>query len=184
MTQCIKQHFLSKKLVTVNKKRVTQHVWKNDHPDLSVHACFSLESKGNYEKEKWRKLFCEYRKNLKNWDTLYYCWTYPKILPALFYHMSQRMTKPAKWTVHPAKTQISLGIHPVWSEPLSFVETWSWKKFYAHTPFSADSRRAVVSYWRKNVHQVLVNCLGGLPRNSVVRITGCARNHLKCVEGP
>ena len=27
---------------------------------------------------------------------------------------------------------------------------------------SADSRGAVVSYWRKNVHEVLVNRLGGL----------------------
>ena len=38
---------------------------------------------------------------------------------------------------------------------------------------SADSRRAVVSYWRKYVHEVLVNRLGGLslPRNSVVRLT-------------
>ena len=26
------------------------------------------------------------------------------------------MTKPTKWHVHPAKTQISLGICPVWSE--------------------------------------------------------------------
>ena len=38
---------------------------------------------------------------------------------------------------------------------------------------SADSRGAVVSYWRKYVHKVLVNCLGGLslPRKSVVRLT-------------
>ena len=38
---------------------------------------------------------------------------------------------------------------------------------------SADSRRAVVSYWRKYVHEVLVNRLGGLslPRKSVVRLT-------------
>ena len=41
---------------------------------------------------------------------------------------------------------------------------WSWKHFYGHSPSSADSRRVVVSYWRKNVHQVLVNFLGGLPR--------------------
>ena len=36
---------------------------------------------------------------------------------------------------------------------------------------SAFSRRAVVSYWRKYVHEVLVNHLGGLslPRKSVVR---------------
>ena len=38
---------------------------------------------------------------------------------------------------------------------------------------SAFSRRAVASYWRKYVHEVLVNRLGGLclPRNSVVRLT-------------
>ena len=38
---------------------------------------------------------------------------------------------------------------------------------------SAFSRRAVVSYWRKYVHEVLVNRLGGLslPRKSVVSLT-------------
>ena len=38
---------------------------------------------------------------------------------------------------------------------------------------SAFSRRAVVSYWRKYVHEVLVNSLGGLSllRKSVVRLT-------------
>ena len=38
---------------------------------------------------------------------------------------------------------------------------------------SADSRRAVVSYWRKYVYEVLINRLGGLrlPRKSVVRLT-------------
>ena len=37
----------------------------------------------------------------------------------------------------------------------------------------ADSRGAVVSYWQKYVHEVLVNRLGGLslPRKSVVRLT-------------
>ena len=40
-------------------------------------------------------------------------------------------------------------------------------------PASANSRRAVVSYWRKYVHEVLVNRLGGLSlsRKSVVRLT-------------
>ena len=35
----------------------------------------------------------------------------------------------------------------------------------------ADSRRAVVSYWQKCVHEVLVNRIGGLslPRKSAVR---------------
>ena len=38
---------------------------------------------------------------------------------------------------------------------------------------SAFSRKAVVSYWRKYVHEVLVNRLGGLslPTKSVVRLT-------------
>ena len=38
---------------------------------------------------------------------------------------------------------------------------------------SSDSRRAVVSHWRKYVHEVLVHRLGGLslPRKSVVRLT-------------
>ena len=42
-----------------------------------------------------------------------------------------------------------------------------------HTFVSADSRRAVsVSYWRKYVHEVLVNRLGclSLPRTGVVMV--------------
>ena len=31
--------------------------------------------------------------------------------------MRRLVTKPTKWHVRPAKTQISLGIRPVWSEP-------------------------------------------------------------------
>ena len=54
------------------------------------------------------------------------------------------------------------------------------KNLYGHSPFSSDSRRAVVSYWQK---KVMVNCLEGLPRNSVVRVSDRARNDLKCVEG-
>ena len=44
---------------------------------------------------------------------------------------------------------------------------------YTFVSPSADSRGAVVSYWRKYVHEVLVNRLGGLslPRKSVVRLT-------------
>ena len=32
--------------------------------------------------------------------------------------VSRLATKPTKWSVRPAKTQISLGIRPVWSESL------------------------------------------------------------------
>ena len=34
------------------------------------------------------------------------------------HHLNRHMTKPTKWHVRPAKTQISLGIRPVWSESL------------------------------------------------------------------
>ena len=39
--------------------------------------------------------------------------------------MSRLMTKPTKWHVRPAKTQISLGFRPVWSEP--FAVCWMGK---------------------------------------------------------
>ena len=57
------------------------------------------------------------------------------------------------------------------------VSQGSWVRYpvWQHTFVSpsAFSRRAVVSYWRKYVHEVLVNRLGGLslPRKSVVRLT-------------
>ena len=45
--------------------------------------------------------------------------------------------------------------------------------FYTFVSPSADSSRAVVSFWRKYVHKVLVNRLGGLslPRKSVGKLT-------------
>ena len=60
---------------------------------------------------------------------------------------------------------------------ISVVSQGSWVRYpvWQHTFVSpsAFSRRAVVSYWRKYVHEVLVNRLGGLslPRKSVVRLT-------------
>ena len=43
--------------------------------------------------------------------------------------MSRLVTKPTKWSVHPAKTQISLGICSVWSESLLVLSgqlrTWA-----------------------------------------------------------
>ena len=35
--------------------------------------------------------------------------------------MSRSTTKPTKWHLSAAKTQISLGIRPVWSEPSLFA---------------------------------------------------------------
>ena len=33
-----------------------------------------------------------------------------------------------------------------------FRGDWSWNIFYGHSLPSADSRRAVVSFWQENVH--------------------------------
>ena len=48
------------------------------------------------------------------------CLSHPriKLLSQTVHHcyMSRLMTKPTKWHVRPAKTQVSLGIRPVWSE--------------------------------------------------------------------
>ena len=70
------------------------------------------------------------------------------------------------------------------SQIIKFLSHFSVRPTKLKLQSSADSRRAVVSYWRKNGHQVLVNCIGGLPRNSVAKLTDRARNDLKCAEGP
>ena len=53
------------------------------------------------------------------------------------------MTKATKWHVRPAKTQISLGIHPVWSE--SSLSAWrklgSLVTHWAHSEDSAQTGR-------------------------------------------
>ena len=57
--------------------------------------------------------------------------------------------KPTKWHVRPAKTQISLDIHPVWSESLLYV----WRKLgslanhLAHSKDSDNIRRMSRLIW-------------------------------------
>ena len=67
----------------------------------------------------------------------------------------------------PIRGQFQLGTHFMYSN--NIVSTG----LATYFRFSFRSRGAVVSYWRKYVHEVLVNHLGGLssPRKSVVRLT-------------
>ena len=53
--------------------------------------------------------------------------------------------------------------------PVSYFRgDWSWNNFYGHSPPSAESsRRVVVSYKWKYVHEVLVNCLFKLAQEKV-----------------
>ena len=59
------------------------------------------------------------------------------------------MTKPTKWHVHPARTQISLGIHPVWSE--SSLSAWrklgSLATHWAHSEDSDPTGRMPRLIW-------------------------------------
>ena len=61
----------------------------------------------------------------------------------------------------------------------SFVETWSWKISTAilPLPLTQEEQLSVTG------ERILVNCLGGLSRNSVVKVIDRAGNYLKCVEG-
>ena len=80
----------------------------------------------------------------------------------MVYHDPPRM-------IGPGCVAQSLG-HPTGkSGVLGSIASWQ----HTFVSPSAFSRRAVVSYWRKYVHEVLVNRLGGLslPRKSVVRFT-------------
>ena len=44
------------------------------------------------------------------------------LMMMILWNLSHLMTKPIKWSVCPAKTQISLGICPVWSESSQYAQ--------------------------------------------------------------
>ena len=81
----------------------------------------------------------------------------------------------ARWDARPPGMRTVAGSIPTFGKTF-FRSDLVMKKFYDHSLPSADLRRAVVT----NGHQVLVNCLGSLPRNSVAKLTDRARNDLKC----
>ena len=64
-------------------------------------------------------------------------------------YLSHLMTKPTKWHVCPAKTQISLGIRPVWSK--SSLSAWrklgSLATHLAHSGDSDQTRRMPRLSW-------------------------------------
>ena len=64
-------------------------------------------------------------------------------------NMSRLMTKPTKWHVRPVKTQISLGIRPVWSE--SSLSAWrklgSLATHWVHSEDSDQTERMSRLIW-------------------------------------
>ena len=87
---------------------------------------------------------------------------YPKIrilyaFPYLFENLNNSFLPPVEPTsmaqldARPIGDQESAGLTPAGSATF-FRGDWSWNIFYGHSLPSADSRRAVDSFWRKNVH--------------------------------
>ena len=64
--------------------------------------------------------------------------------------MNRLMIKPTKWPLRPAKTQISLGIHPVWSAESSlsaWSNIWSSATHWAHCEDSDQTGRMPRLIW-------------------------------------
>ena len=58
-------------------------------------------------------------------------------------HLSHLTTKPTKWHVHPVKTQISMGIRPVWSES----SLSAWRKLGSLATLGAHSEDSDQTGW-------------------------------------
>ena len=73
-------------------------------------------------------------------------------------HLSHLMTKPTKWSVRPGKTQISLGIRPVWSE--SSLSAWrklgSLATHWAHSEDSDQTGQMPRLIWGFTGHTVVL----------------------------
>ena len=115
----------------------------------------------------------------------------------LFYksQMSRHMTKPTKWHVRPAKTQISLGIRPVWSEPS--LSAWrnigSLATHWAHSEDSDQTGRIVIllvlSWGGSNIYllrsskstgKLLLSCVVELHGSAIIVEKPAKRVHFRC----
>ena len=82
-------------------------------PFLTRHLCF----KRNGYQHSWTISTNDKRSCVLTWYR--HKTKFPTIKPTIYLpkrQLSHLMTKPTKWSVCPAKTQISLGLYPVWSE--------------------------------------------------------------------
>ena len=79
--------------------------------------------------------------------------------------LSHSTTKPTKWPVRPAKTQISLGIRPVWSESSLCHQRVAkdWRFLPADSEDSGESGRMPRLIWvfaGRNVILLVLSCVG------------------------
>ena len=91
----------------------------------------------------------------------------------LWRNMSCLTTKPTKWHVRPAKTQISLGIRPVWSE--SWLSPW--RKLGSSATHWAHSRDSDQTGWTPRLIWVFTGCtchfVGFIVRRLIWKISPC-----------
>ena len=78
-----------------------------------------------------------------------FSWIHPGIF---LWQRNQSMTKPKKWPECPAKTQISLSTHPVWSEPLLCIQWVAMDPMLLHVnnkdwSYQADAQADLNLYW-------------------------------------
>ena len=74
----------------------------------------------------------------------------------VFQEISRLMTKPTKWRVRPAQTQISLGMRPVWSES----SLSAWRKLRSLATHWAHSKDSDQTGWMPRLIWVSTVCTG------------------------
>ena len=90
-------------------------------------------------------------------------------------HSSHSMIKPTKSPVRPAKTRISLGIHPVWSEPS--LSTWRNNGFLAtHKAHRED----LSLYWSHKSFCLVLSCAGSNLRENYLSDCGIKIQYKAC----
>ena len=111
---------------------------------------------GKSTRQMWVKEWRFLEKSISdNWKWIRVFSLHPCIYHSVL-HLSRLMTKPTKWTVRPAKTQMSLGMHPVWSE--SSLSAWRnsgpLTTYWAHSEDSDQTWRMPRLIW------VFAGCTG------------------------
>ena len=107
--------------------------------DLDLH-CFQRQGISGFSRTRVNPLYTEYSPTL-------YIGSPVSVLGMSCYILASVAQSDAR----PTWDQEVTGSTPAESATF-FCGDWSWNIFYGHSLPSTDSRRAVVSFWQKNVH--------------------------------
>ena len=99
VTEIIKKHYIGYLSICSFKQ------WYTVNYNVPLHISFNV---------KFHKMWHTVKFYFNYYNTFW--WSVVSMRDVSVKHMSHSRTKPTKWPVRPAKTQISQGIHPVWSE--------------------------------------------------------------------